>query len=95
MHHGVGAGFGSGSTIKRNIKSQKIKNEMPTFWEILLLLTLERGRFFTNFFLLKNRAKYCLDPKPEPKFFGTGTAANHYDATHNTGCEVIYRYGIG
>jgi hypothetical protein len=40
-----GTGFGSGSNIKCNKKVKKIKNERPTFWEIMLLLTLKRVRF--------------------------------------------------
>jgi hypothetical protein len=48
----------------------------------MLLLTLKR--FYTNFLLLENCAKYCLDPEPEPEptlsevGTGTGTATNHY-----------------
>jgi hypothetical protein len=36
-------GLGSGSNMRYNNKnSQKIKNYGPTFWEIILLLTLKR-----------------------------------------------------
>jgi hypothetical protein len=51
MHYGAGsgsgsgAGFGPGSSIKMEKKSQKIINEMPTFWEIIPLLTLKRQDF--------------------------------------------------
>ncbi len=43
-----------------------------------------------QFLWLKNWVKYCLYPeqKPEPKFFQTGTAINHYGSTtllHFTG----------
>jgi hypothetical protein len=49
-------------------KSQKIKNERPTFWEINDASSdIEKARFCTNFLLLENRAKYCLDPQPELK----------------------------
>jgi hypothetical protein len=43
-------------------------NERPTFWEIMLLLVL-RGKILCKFFVVKNCAKYCLDPEPEPKLF--------------------------
>jgi hypothetical protein len=42
---GSGNGCGSGSKIKWSIKIERIKNEMPTFWEIMLLLTLKRQDF--------------------------------------------------
>jgi hypothetical protein len=55
-------------------KSQKnLKNEMTTFWETIMLLTLKRqdlvqifktSMFFGNF-LKKNCAQYCLDPVPD------------------------------
>jgi hypothetical protein len=52
---------------------------MAAFWEIMLLLILKR-QDFVQFFLLKNCAKYCLDPEPE---FGTGigTTINHSRST--------------
>ncbi len=92
---GTGAGFGSGSSKNWDKNVKIIKNERPTFWEIMLLLALKNTRFVTNFVLLENYAKYCLDPEPESKLFpsrirnriqnfskvGTGTATNHYCPT--------------
>jgi hypothetical protein len=57
-------GFGSGFKIKWSIKIKRIKNEMPTFWEIMLLLRLKKQDFVQ---LLLKCDKYCLDPGPEPK----------------------------
>jgi hypothetical protein len=45
MHYGSGTGFGSGFNIKWNKESQKIKNERPAFWEIMLLLSLKKQDF--------------------------------------------------
>jgi hypothetical protein len=41
--------------------------------------------FFTNFLLLENFAKYCLDPEPEPKLFQSPNR-NHNKSIrfHNT-----------
>ncbi len=51
---------------------------------------IEKARLCTNFILLKNCAKYYLEPEPEPRpesetetnrnfsKVGTGTATNHY-----------------
>jgi hypothetical protein len=47
--------------------SQQIKNGKPTFWEIMLILTLKRQDFVQIFLFLENYAKYCLDPDPEQK----------------------------
>jgi hypothetical protein len=47
--YGSGTGFGSGSNIKWNKESQKIKNERPTFKEIMLLLSLKKQDFGKNF----------------------------------------------
>jgi hypothetical protein len=55
--------------ILYNKKSQKIKNERPTFWEIIPTGTafdIENARFCTNF-LLENYAKYGLNSEPEPE----------------------------
>ncbi len=52
---------------KMEYKDKKITNESPTFWETMLLVTLERQGFVQLFLLLKNCAKYCLDPEPEPE----------------------------
>jgi hypothetical protein len=45
-------------------KGKIIKNERPTFWETMLLLTIKRQDFVQTFF---KTAKYCLDLKPEPE----------------------------
>jgi hypothetical protein len=55
-------------------KGKKIKIEMTSFWETVLLLRLKRQEFF----LLKllNLVWLRFRPEPEPKFFlkvGTGT----------------------
>jgi hypothetical protein len=67
---------------------------MQTFWEIMLLLTLERQDFFTIFFfLLINRAEYCLDPEPEPEpklFQSWNRNRNKSLWFHIAGFEVIY-----
>ncbi len=39
---GSGTGFGQDSNIKWSIKKSKIKNERPTFWETMLLVTLKK-----------------------------------------------------
>jgi hypothetical protein len=52
----------------------------------MLLLTLQKARFYTIILLLEDYSKYCLDPElepqPQPKLSevgtGTGTATNHY-----------------
>jgi hypothetical protein len=49
------SGFGSGSNIKCK-KVTKYKNERPTFWEIMLLLTLKRQNFVQIILLLENCA---------------------------------------
>jgi hypothetical protein len=46
---GTGTGFGSGSNMKCHKKKSKIKNERPTFWEIMLLLTLKKKIFYKFF----------------------------------------------
>jgi hypothetical protein len=55
----------------------KIKNERPTFWEIMFLLTMKRQDFVKKARCWKT-AKYCLDTKPklepEPEI-KTGTGA--------------------
>ncbi len=62
-------GFGVGFNIKCNKKVNKITNERPNFLETMLLLTLKRQDCVKIFLLLKNCAKNCLDPEPEPKLF--------------------------
>jgi hypothetical protein len=57
---GSGAGFGSKSNIKWNKKSQKIKNKRPTFWEIMLLLTLKRQDFVPVFVVVEKRLNRVL-----------------------------------
>jgi hypothetical protein len=51
----------------------------------MLLLILRRQDFVPYDFLLllKNCAKYCLDPELAPKLFqvGTGTGINHHGST--------------
>ncbi len=44
--------------------SQKILNERPTFWKIMLLLTMLRQDLLQMFCCWKT-AKYCLDREPE------------------------------
>jgi hypothetical protein len=55
MHTGSGSGFGSGFNIKWNTvqqsKKSKIENEMTTFWETILLLTIKRRGFVPRNFL--------------------------------------------
>jgi hypothetical protein len=48
-------------------KGQKVKNDRPTFWETMLLLTLKRNHFVKKMLLLKSSANYCLDPEPKPE----------------------------
>jgi hypothetical protein len=50
MHYGTGSGtgFGYGSHLKF------YKNERPTFWEIMVPVTMKRQDFCENFLLLKN-----------------------------------------
>jgi hypothetical protein len=60
-------------------KSQK-SNERPNFLGNNAASVIEKARFCTNFLLLENCAKYCLDPEPEPKI-GTGTTSNHCGST--------------
>jgi hypothetical protein len=61
---------------KNKSVKNKIKNELTTFWAImLLLLTFKKGKILYNIFYLKNCAKYDLDPytdfDPESKLFKT------------------------
>jgi hypothetical protein len=55
--------------IQKPNKVKKIKNEMTTFWETMLLLTLKRQDFVPIFFC----SKYGMDPAPdldsEPELF--------------------------
>jgi hypothetical protein len=51
--------------------SQKIVNERPTFWEIILLLTMiEKARFVKNFYVV---GKPCLILSGSGTGAGTGT----------------------
>jgi hypothetical protein len=45
---GSGAGFRFKYNMKLNKKSQKIKNERPTLWEIMLLLTMKKRKDFVK-----------------------------------------------
>jgi hypothetical protein len=70
----------------------KINNERPTFWEIMLLLTLKRQYLVKKNICLKT-AKYCLDPEPVRELepgpeVRTGTGAA-------TGTQNLYKVGAG
>ncbi len=52
MQYGSGTGFGSRSNIKC---IKKIKNRRPTFWEIMMLLTLKRQDFVNIFCVVGKR----------------------------------------
>jgi hypothetical protein len=77
MLYGSGSrtGCGSGFNIKWNKKKQ---NERPDFWEKYAAADIEKARC-TNFLLLENCAKYCLDPEPAPEQqkIITGTVPKH------------------
>ncbi len=77
---------------KKENKSKKIKNERPSLWKTMLLLTLQRQYFVKNFYVEKLR--YILSasgPEPEPNLsqVGTGTAINHYYSTALEKCHVL------
>ncbi len=84
MHYGSGTGFGSGSNIKWNKKSQ-IKNERTTFREIILIMKLKRQDFVQTFCCwktvldivwIRNRNRNQNYSK-----VGTRTTTNHYGST--------------
>ncbi len=54
---------------------------------------IEMARFCSNLTLLKNCARYYLDPEPELSEVGTGTALNHYGST--TLIANIFRWNVG
>jgi hypothetical protein len=80
---GFGSRFGSGYNIKLNKKVKKIKDERQTFWEIMLLLTLESQDFVQIFLCWKTVLNFVWIRNRNQKFskFGTGTATNHYGST--------------
>jgi hypothetical protein len=50
------------------IQKVKIRGQLSSFWETMLLLTSKR-QDFVQIILVKNFAKYCLVSFPEPKLF--------------------------
>jgi hypothetical protein len=69
-------------------KDKNITNESPNFWETMLLLTLERQGFVQILLLLKNCAKYCLDPEPEPEPQLIITVPQHWNPDPTFYCDA-------
>jgi hypothetical protein len=87
--------FGSGTLIKlndKNRKSQKLINEMTTFWATMLLRTSKRQDFLYS----KNCGNYGLnlDLFEDPKLFQsrTGSGINSFGSTTLVYHHFLWRY---
>ncbi len=66
VHYGSGTGLDQDPT-SNGIKKVKSKMRGQLSGKNNADYEIEKARFYTNFLLLENCARYCLDPEPEPE----------------------------
>jgi hypothetical protein len=84
---GNGMHYGSGSNIKWNKKVKKILSKRPTFWEIMLLLTLKRQDFVQILFCCKTVLNIVRIQNLNKNF--SKVRMNHYGSTTLATCFSV------